>query len=158
MVLQGAVGKALDAAGAENARGFFAPTVVTAHCSNGCGMRSLGLFAVVGDPAQFPPSPAQVATWSYTFDDEPWREPENCTDQQRPGPWNSRGASMEGDAKTREPRKQRPTEIHRHPRQRMCRSAGCWVGPCAQERHVPKDPTHPGRVPAGSSGAMYPVA
>jgi hypothetical protein len=51
IVLQGSVGKALDAAGAGNARGFFAPIAVTAHCSNGCGMRSLGSFAAVRDPA-----------------------------------------------------------------------------------------------------------
>ena len=45
------MGKVLDAVTAENARGFFAPIVVTVRRSNGCEMRSLGSFAVVRDPA-----------------------------------------------------------------------------------------------------------
>jgi hypothetical protein len=83
---------------------------------------------MVRDPPQFPPGPAQIAARSYAFDDGPRYEPESRTDQQRPGPRHPRGVSVEGDAKTRKARKQRATEVHRHPRQRMCRAAGRRVG------------------------------
>src|SRR3712207_9190149 len=82
---------------------------------------------------------SQITARSYTFDDEPRYEPEDRTDQQRPRPWNSRGTSIEGDAKTREPGKEWAAQVHRHPRQRMCRKAGVWVGPSAKERYMPKE-------------------
>ena len=68
-VLRGVVRKALNKVPAENARSLPAPIVVTAHRSSGCEMRSLGSFAMVHDPPQFPPSPAQIAARSYAFDD-----------------------------------------------------------------------------------------